>query len=54
MAGTAAQSPITMGKEAVKVALDMLNGEKYEKETYLETYLITKENIEMYGSDGWQ
>ena len=32
----------------------MLNGEDFEKETYLETYLITKENIEMYGSDGWQ
>lgn len=52
--GTAAQSPIKMGKEAVKVALNILNGEDYEKETYLETYLITKDNIEMYGSDGWQ
>lgn len=51
---TAAQSPIQMGKEAVQVALQILNGESYEKETYLETYLITKENIEMYGSDGWQ
>lgn len=54
MAGTVAQSPITIGKEAVKTAMKILNGEKYEKETYLETYLITKENIEMYGSDGWQ
>ena len=51
---TAAQSPIKMGKEAVKVGLNILNGEDFEKETYLETYLITKENIEMYGSDGWQ
>lgn len=54
VAGTAAQSPINMGKAAAKVALDMLNGEKYEKETYLETYLITKDNVKMYGSDGWQ
>ena len=51
---TAAQSPIKMGKEAVKVALSMLEGEPFEEETYLETYLITKDNVEMYGSDGWQ
>lgn len=51
---TAAQSPIKMGKEAVEVALNVLNGESFEKETYLETYLITKDNVEMYGSDGWQ
>lgn len=54
IAGTAAQSPILMGKEAVKTAFAILNKEDYEKEKYLETYLITKENIEMYGSDGWQ
>ena len=54
IAGTAAQSPINMGKAAVEVALKMLNGEEYEKETYIDTYLITKENIDMYGSDGWQ
>lgn len=54
IAGTAAQSPINLGKTAVKVALNMLNGEEYEDETFLDTYLITKENIEMYGTDGWQ
>ncbi|WP_461812078.1 substrate-binding domain-containing protein [Faecalimonas sp.] len=54
IAGTAAQSPINLGKTAVKVALNMLNGEEYEEETFLDTYLITKENIEMYGTDGWQ
>ena len=43
-----------MGKEAVKIALNILNGESFERETYLETYLITKDNVEMYGSDGWQ
>ncbi|WP_461810513.1 substrate-binding domain-containing protein [Faecalimonas sp.] len=54
IAGTAAQSPINLGKTAVKVALNILNGEEYEEETFLDTYLITKENIEMYGTDGWQ
>lgn len=54
IAGTAAQSPINLGKTAVKTALNMLNGEDYEEETYLDTYLITKENVEMYGTDGWQ
>lgn len=54
IAGTAAQSPINLGKLAVKTAVNMLNGEDYEEETYLDTYLITKENVEMYGTDGWQ
>lgn len=54
IAGTAAQTPIEMGKIAVKTALQILNGEDCEKEQYLDTYLITKRNVEMYGSDGWQ
>lgn len=54
VAGTAAQSPISMGKKAVEVALNILNGKDFEKETYEETFLITKENVDMYGVDGWQ
>ena len=54
IAGTAAQSPIDMGTAAVDVALKILEGKEYEKETYIDTYLITKDNIDMYGSDGWQ
>ncbi len=55
IAGTAAQSPINMGKKAVEVALAILNGEDYEKENYVEIIgMITKDNVEMYGADGWQ
>lgn len=54
IAGTGGQSPIEMGKEAVKVALKILNKEDFEKITYKETFLINKENVNMYGTDGWQ
>lgn len=55
IAGTAAQSPINMGKKAVEVGLAILNGEEYEKENYVEIIdMITKDNVEMYGADGWQ
>lgn len=52
--GTGAQSPINIGKEAVETALAILNGEKYETTIYEETFLITRDNVELYGTDGWQ
>lgn len=54
MAGIGAQSPITMGKTAAKTAVAILNRDRYEKETYVETFFINRENVEMYGTDGWQ
>lgn len=54
IAATGGQSPIEMGKESVKTALKIMNGEKYERVVYEETFLINKENLEMYGVDGWQ
>ncbi len=54
MAGIGAQSPITMGKTAAKTAAAILNRDRYEKETYVETFFINRENIDMYGTDGWQ
>lgn len=54
IAGTGAQSPIKMGKEAASVGIKMLSGEAYEKEIFEETFLINKDNVEMYGVDGWQ
>lgn len=52
--GTGAQSPIDIGKTAAKTALAILNGEKFKEEVYVETFLINKENVELYGADGWQ
>ncbi len=54
IAGTAAQSPISMGKTAAEITLSILNDESYEKETYEEVFMIDKDNVEMYGVDGWQ
>lgn len=54
MTGVGAQSPIQLGKTAVKVADAILSGDDYEKETHEETFLINRDNVEMYGTDGWQ
>ena len=52
--GTGAQSPINIGKTAVKTAIAILEDKKYKEETLEETFLITSENVELYGTDGWQ
>ena len=52
--GIAAQSPINIGKSAVTVALQIMNGERYEKETLEEVLFIDRSNVVMYGVDGWQ
>lgn len=54
IAGTAAQSPINIGKETAKVGIAILDGKEYEKETYEEVFMINSDNVEMYGVDGWQ
>ena len=52
--GIATQSPINIGKSAVTVALQIMNGERYEKETLEEVLFIDRSNVGMYGVDGWQ
>ncbi len=32
----------------------MMNGEDYETEIFEEVFMINKDNVEMYGVDGWQ
>lgn len=54
MAGVGAQSPINIGKTAVKTAAALLDGGAYEKEISVETFFINRDNLEMYGTDGWQ
>lgn len=54
MEGTGALSPINMGKMAVKTAAAILEDGVYEEEIYTETFFIGKENVSMYGTDGWQ
>ena len=54
VAGTAAQSPVNIGKSAVETLLALRNDEKYEEETIVETFFIDGDNVELYGTNGWQ
>ena len=51
---TVAQSTEEIGRVAADVAIKMLNGEKYDKTTYISTFIINKENVNEYGIDTWQ
>lgn len=51
---TIGQSTVEMGQEAASVAMKIMNGEKYERVIYIETFLINKENVDTYGIDTWQ
>lgn len=53
-AGSGAQSPISIGVESVNLAYKVLKGESYEKDIPVETFLINKDNVSEYGTDGWQ
>lgn len=54
VAGIGAESPIDMGKSAARTAEAILNRDDYEKEICVETFFINRDNVEMYGTDGWQ
>lgn len=54
IAGTAAQSPIGIGKKAAQTGIAILDGDEYEKEIYEEVFMINSDNVKMYGADGWQ
>ena len=54
IAGTAAQSPINIGKTAARTGISILKDEEYETEIYEDVFMIDKDNVEMYGVDGWQ
>ena len=43
-----------MGKTAAQVGIDILEGNEYEEETYEDVFMIDKDNVDMYGVDGWQ
>lgn len=52
--GTGAQSPVTIAETAVDVMYKYLAGEEVEERYPVETFLITADNVEEYGVDGWQ
>lgn len=54
MTGTGAQSPINIGKESYKIAIQILKGEQYEKNLPVKTELINKDNVDKFGIKNWQ
>lgn len=54
MEGTGAQSPANIGLLSVEAAYKVLDGEEIGKDTVVPTFLISAENVEEYGTDGWQ
>ena len=52
--GTGAQSPITIGKTIANTAYDWLAGKEVEAYIPIETFLVTEDNVDDYGTDGWQ
>lgn len=54
MAATAAQFPREIGRQAADAAYRILEGMAVEDIVRIPTELITRDNLELYGSDGWQ
>lgn len=54
MAGTGAQSPMTIGEKAVEVMYAYLAGEEVDAEYPIDTFLINADNVSEYGTEGWQ
>ncbi len=52
--GSGAQSPISIAEGSVEVMYKYLSGESIDDRYDIETFLITEDNVDEYGSDGWQ
>lgn len=54
IAGTVAQSPISIGHLAAEKMYEYLAGKDIENEVVIPVQLINEDNIEMYDETGWQ
>lgn len=52
--GTGAQSPITIGETIANTAYEWLDGKEVESFIPIKTFLVTADNVDEYGTDGWQ
>jgi ribose transport system substrate-binding protein len=52
--GTAAQSPINIGKKSIEIAYKLLDKQPVEKNIDVPVFMITKTNVAQYGVDDWQ
>ena len=54
MTATAAQFPRKIGREAADAIYRIFDGKTVPERILVQTELVTKENLEEYGTDGWQ
>lgn len=54
MLATSAQFPTRVGQIAVRQLYSILNKEEYKKKVTVPVVLINRDNVEQYGTDGWQ
>lgn len=54
VAGTVAQSPISLGRIAVEQMYQVINGKEVTSEIKIPVVLINKDNISQYDETGWQ
>lgn len=54
IAGTGAQSPINIAKTSVEIMYKYLAGEEVDDRYPVETFMINADNVDTYGTDGWQ
>lgn len=52
--GTGAQSPMSIATISVEVMYKVLAGESVDERYPVDTFLITLDNLDDYGADGWQ
>ena len=52
--GTGAQSPINIAKTSVEIMYTIMDGEEVDERYPVETFLITEDNVDEYGTDDWQ
>ena len=52
--GSGAQSPVSIAEKAVEIMYDYVEGKTVEERYPVNTFLITSDNVEEYGVDGWQ
>ncbi len=52
--GTGAQSPINIAKKSVDLMYKIMAGEKVDARYPVPTFLISKDNVNEYGTTGWQ
>ncbi len=52
--GSGAQSPVSIAEKSVEIMYNLMEGKPVDERYPVETFLITKDNVAEYGTDGWQ